>query len=100
MSDTDPPTAPSLAMLQSLALRGIEETKATRREVGDMRSLLLALTDQVRRNERRMAEVRDDIEVMLKAELMGRLGNFETRMETILDRLGERVSDMEAAKDA
>jgi hypothetical protein len=34
-------------MLQTLALRGIEETKATRRDVGDMRSLLLALTDQL-----------------------------------------------------
>ena len=64
-----------------------------RREMGDQRSLLLALADQGQRLERRIHDVRDDIELMLKAELMGRMGNFETRMEARLDALAERIGD-------
>jgi len=47
--------------------------------------LLLSVADQGRRTERRVGEVRDDIEMMVKAELMGRLGHFEAQME---NRLG------------
>jgi hypothetical protein len=50
-----------------------------RREMTDQRTLLLALVDQGQRLERRISETKDDIELMLKAELMGRMGNFETR---------------------
>ena len=71
-----------------------------RREMTDQRSLLLALAEQGQRLERRMgglerrvSETRDDIELMLKAELMGRMGNFETRMEARLDALAERIGD-------
>lgn len=65
-----------------------------RRDVTDQRTLLLALVGQGHRLERRMGEldrrmgeVKDDIELMLKAELMGRVGNFETRFEARLDDL-------------
>jgi hypothetical protein len=68
-----------------------------RREMTDQRALLLALVEQGQRLERRMgelerriSEIKDDIELMLKAELMGRLGNFETRFEQRLDDLERR----------
>ena len=70
-----------------------------RREMTDQRTLLLAIVDQGHRLERRMGEMarnitetKDDIELMLKAELMGRMGNFESRFEDRLDRL-ERPGD-------
>ena len=70
-----------------------------RREMTDQRTLLLAIVDQGQRLERRMGELdrrmgemKDDIELMLKAELMGRMGNFESRFEDRLDRL-ERPGD-------
>jgi hypothetical protein len=69
-----------------------------RREMTDQRTLLLALVEQGQRLERRMgelerriSEIKDDIEIMLKAELMGRLGNFETRFEQRLDDLERRT---------
>lgn len=62
-----------------------------RREMTDQRSLLLALVEQGQRLERRISETRDDIELMLRAELMGRLGNFETRFEQRLDDLEHRT---------
>jgi hypothetical protein len=61
-----------------------------RREMTDQRTLLLALVEQGQRLERRISETRDDIELMLRAELMGRLGNFETRFEQRLDDLERR----------
>jgi phage tail tape-measure protein len=37
----------------------------------------------------RMASLREDLELMIKSELMGRLAHFETRMENLLhERLG------------
>jgi hypothetical protein len=55
--------------------------------MADQRDLLLALVEQGQRLERRITETRDDIELMLKAELMGRMGNFEARFETRLEAL-------------
>jgi hypothetical protein len=50
--------------------------------MADQRDLLLALVEQGQRLERRITETRDDIELMLKAELMGRMGNFESTGST------------------
>jgi hypothetical protein len=43
-----------------------------------------------------VGEVKDDIELMVKAELMGRLGFFEIQIEGKLDTLTERVAAVEA----
>jgi hypothetical protein len=81
----------SLEMLQALMQKMLNET-------GDLKGLVLALTEQQRRLERRigdvdrrLGEVRDDIEVMLKAELMGRMGHFETRIEARLEAIEARL---------
>jgi hypothetical protein len=86
---------PTLELLQTLILRSLEGQTAIHREVGDVRTVLLALVDQGRRTERRVEEIRDDIELMVKAELMGRIGNFETRIGAQLEALAERVSSLE-----
>jgi hypothetical protein len=73
---SDQPTSIVIRLLQDV-----------RREMTDQRGLLLALVEQGQRLERRITETRDDIELMLKAELMGRMGNFESRFETRLEAL-------------
>jgi predicted nucleic acid-binding Zn-ribbon protein len=85
----------SLEMLQSLMRQMLDEQKAARKEAADVRGLVLALTDQVRRLDRRVGEVRDDIEVMLRAEIMGRLGNAERDAEARIGELEARIAAIE-----
>jgi len=76
----------------------LEQLKAIRRDIADVRTLTLQNSDYIRRLDRRMSELRDDLEMMIKAELMGRLGHFETVMEQRLDALGERIAHIENAR--
>ena len=66
------------------------EQREQRTELRDVRSLLLAQVDHRRRAERRTAELRYDLELMLKSELIGRSGNFETRISAL--EAGQRPS--------
>jgi len=74
------------------------EQREQRAEQRDMRSLLLAQVDHGRRVERRLSELRDDLELMFKSEMMGRLGNFETGIERRLGDLEERIGALEAGQ--
>ena len=79
-----------------------------RKDLAEQRTLSLTTVDAVRRMERRLderlgaletrvAHVRDDIEPMVKSELMGRLGHFETMVDEKLDVLAARVASLEVA---
>ena len=82
---------PTLEMLQALMVRCLDgqadikrELVDMRREMGDVRGLTLLLSDKVERLDRSINEVKhdmhdikDDIRIMLKAELMGHQGGFE-----------------------
>jgi hypothetical protein len=67
----------------------------------DVRTLCLQTIDFTRRIERRIGEQRDDLELMIRAELSGSLANMQTQLENHLqpiedklngfDRLEERV---------
>ena len=64
--------------------------------------MLLQLVDATRRHDRRFEEIetrisdtRAEIELMLKAELLGRLTHFETQMDERLAQLSDRVSALE-----
>ncbi|MFN7165566.1 MAG: hypothetical protein ACK4NV_00855 [Pannonibacter sp.] len=57
----------------------LDELRLLRKDVSDIRSLAVQAVEYSRRIERRVSETRDDIEVMLKAELSGRLAHLETR---------------------
>jgi hypothetical protein len=94
----------TLELLQMLMLQSLDQQVATRREIADIRGLTLALNDKVQRLERLMLEtrrdmheVKDDIWIMLKAELMGRMGNFETRIDAQIEALSERLANLEKA---
>jgi chromosome segregation ATPase len=136
-----------LTLLATLVRENLTETRALRREVGDVRTLSLQTVDYMRRVEQRvdaridaldakiggvddrvrgiddrfrmiddrfrgvddrlrsindgiggldtrMASLREDLELIIKSELMGRLAHFETRMENLLH---ERLSAIEKA---
>jgi hypothetical protein len=91
----------------SLMLETLKEIRKDqqemRKEQRDQRTLLLLTADTVRKLhlytekkfldlEERMRAHRDDLELMLKAELLGSLTNFQIRIETYVDRrLGDRT---------
>lgn len=56
-----------------------------RKDLADQRSLLLSTVEYMRKMEQhldhRITSVRDELELIIKSELMGRLTHFETRME-------------------
>jgi chromosome segregation ATPase len=80
-----------------------------RAELRQHRTMLLQLVDATRRHDRRFEEIeqrfgqiegrisdtRAEIELMLKAELQGRLTHFETQMDERLAQLSDRVSVVE-----
>lgn len=45
--------------------------------------------------DRRLSELRDDLELMLRAELMGRLGYLETQIGHRFDELSNRITELE-----
>ena len=81
----------------------LEILKDLRKEVRDVRTLVLQLADRTRRLEQyqetqfvavnqRLNGLKDDLELMIKSELMGRLGNFEIRMMNLIEeRLAEKA---------
>ena len=76
--------------------------KELRAEMRQHRTLLLQLSEAVHRFERRFGDIerrvsdtRDEIELMLKAELLGSLTHFETRMDERIAQLEDRVSALE-----
>jgi hypothetical protein len=103
MADAKEPI--SLELLARLCQQTLQETRATRKEVSDVRALCLQTIDFTRRIERRIGEQRDDLELMIKAELSGSLANMQTQLENHLqpiedkihgfDRLEERVEALE-----
>jgi hypothetical protein len=75
------------------------EQRDMRKELTDIRQLALGIVDQGHRTDRRILDLKDELELMIKAELMGRLANFETRtVDTVIraiDVLEERVRRLE-----
>ncbi len=81
----------SLELLQTMVQRVLDDQDKQRRELNAIRSVLLDVVEQGRRTERRITEVKDDVELMVKSEMMGRLGYFETRMEARIEALASSL---------
>ncbi len=62
-----------------------------RRDQPETKELLVALTKHVSELEKRLArrvdDVKDDLEIMIKSELMGRLTNYEPRIDQKIEEL-------------
>lgn len=93
----------------SLMLAILRELRA---EAQQQRTMLLQLVDATRRHDRRfdeidrrfgevelrISDVRAELELMLKAELVGRLTHFETQIDERLAQLADRISAVEGPR--
>ncbi|MDB5528511.1 MAG: hypothetical protein JWR51_1614 [Devosia sp.] len=66
--------------------RILDEQRALRQEMGDVRTLVVGLAEQNRRLDRRLVDMPSDLELMIKSEIGGRLTNVESRLEARGDR--------------
>lgn len=73
-----------------------QEIRGVRDEAQNAGLLVLKNTDDTRRLDRRVGELVDDLEVIIKAEIGGRFAHLETRVEEALDRVADRVQALEA----
>ena len=87
-----------LAILRELRA----EIRELRAEGQQHRTMLLQLLDATRGHDRRfnevelrISDVRAELELMLKAELLGRLTHFETQIDERLAQLADRISAVE-----
>ncbi|MGO8953838.1 MAG: hypothetical protein ACLPWS_07930 [Rhodomicrobium sp.] len=101
----DEATAIDLNFLAKQMERLLKEAAALRRDVA--KSIVLAtqnlefsrrierrfgeVDERVSQMGRRIDELKDDFEVMLKAELSGSLANFEDRVDAKISELGEAL---------
>jgi hypothetical protein len=93
----------SLELLQTLILRILDGQKANEKDVRTLTTVIIGQSEQLRRLERRVSDVDrrvldlgDDLELMLKAELMGSLGHFRTGVEARLEALERAATDAPA----
>ena len=66
--------------------RVLDEQPTLRREMDDVRNLVLGLADQNRRLDRHISDMQADLELMIKSEIGGRMSNVESRLEARTDR--------------
>ncbi len=90
----------------SLMLTILREIRA---DTNQLRTMLLQVVDLLRRHdrrfdeierrfgdiERRISDTRAEIELMVKAELLGRLTHFETQLDEWIAQLEDRLSAVE-----
>ncbi len=99
MSEAGPVTLELLGQILRDVQRELREMRRERRVDMEL------VTDLVRRVNRvdthvgqvdgHIGDLRSDLELMIRAELMGRLGQFETTVDHRLDRHEERIADLE-----
>lgn len=91
-------------------LRGVrEQQRRDSKQLEQVASLLIGLTDQVRRMDRRLGEMerrlgdmdrrlgeqKDDLELMLKAEPLGQFGMLRAELGHRLDEMADRITILE-----
>ncbi len=86
--------AVSLDFLARQAKIQMDELPLLRKDVADMMRLLNGTYELTRRVERREAELRDDIELMVKMEIGGSLANIQTSIENSLSRIEDSVGSL------
>jgi hypothetical protein len=87
----------SLELLFRQGEQILSELKKVRSDVADVRTHTLQVGEYARRLDRRLSELGDDLAVMLKGELVGRLGHFEITVDNRLEELSSRLTAIEEA---
>lgn len=78
---SDQPDAVTLDLLGRLVWEMQSEQRATREQRREGVAVLRALVDRAGRVDRHIAELRDDLELMVRSELVGQLGQLRTQVE-------------------
>ncbi|WP_108395632.1 hypothetical protein [Devosia submarina] len=94
MSHVDSISLDFIARQQSQLL---DELRLLRQESRDIRKAFTGISEHFSRQERRIGDLRDDLEGMIKLELGGAVANLETRLEIYLDR---RMGEIDQKLDA
>ena len=84
-------------------LRGMrDQQRRDSKQLEQVTSLLIGATDQVRRMDRRLGDMdrrqgeqTDDLELMLKAELLGQFGILRAELGHRLDEMADRITTLE-----
>lgn len=92
---SDQPEAVTLELLGRLIREIQAEQRATREQRREEVAVLRALVDRVGRVDRHINELRDDLELMIRSELMGQLGQLRTQTEQNIEALADRVEALE-----
>ena len=77
-----------------MAACAAEQQRRDSKQLEQATNLLLGLTDQVRR----MGEQRDDLELMLKAELLVQFGMLRAELGHRLDEVSDRITMLEGGE--
>jgi predicted nucleic acid-binding Zn-ribbon protein len=76
----------------------LEEIRGLRQESRDVRKSFVGVSEHFSRQERRLTDLREDLESIIKLELGGAVANLETRIENYLERrLDEHSQQIDAA---
>ena len=65
----------------------LEELRDVRHQLADHRSLLLGLTEQGRRFDRRLNDLVPEMELMIKGEIMGRFARYDGQVDDKMEDL-------------
>jgi len=77
-----------------------DEMTEMRREMRMIRQSFIGISEHFSRQERRVSELRDDVQTMIRMEVGGSIANLETRMEVYIDGLDQKVSGLDTKLDA
>lgn len=87
----------SLEFLARQQSQLLDEVRAGRADNREIRRTFTLISEHFSRQERRLGELRDDFETMIKLEIGGAIVNLETRLEIEFDK---RLGAVEARFDA
>ena len=96
-SSVKPPDTISLEFLARQQSQLLDEVRAGRADNREIRLTFTLISEHFSRQERRLSELRDDFETMIKLEIGGAIVNLETRLEIEFDK---RLGAVEARFDA
>ncbi len=92
----DPNGSIALELIGRMLRKAQTERREMKRDLDMMRPLLLPLVEQNRLTKRRISELKDDLELMIRAELMGSLGHYRNQIERKLDDVTDRLDALES----
>jgi len=71
-----------------------ELLRRIQRDLGDLRELTQGNSESVRRLDRRLSELSQDLEVMFKGEFLGIRAHLETSMDNKFDALDTKLDEI------